>query len=603
MTTSGPSTPRSTSSQPVTALPRGKACIACRRRKVRCDGTRPICGQCIRTNRPDDCEYTDGQGRSRMHMLEENITRLQARVEELEHPEQTTPAVALHHPYSSPGDSQGSSTPFDFQPFYLPPSISSTSSPGSSLIGVNFNPNSWWTRDEPPRHVVLESLNKILPYVDELGFFLHATSESARGIPLALQNAIILLCFHITETNQSTVELELLSTSLRQLADIVPSCSASTRNLLHVLQTEVLLTHYLFRVGRTVEARYHLGAAVSLVLAFRLHSSSPLEGESNRPEGMQSMLFDVFSTTLPNPLNDIEQTETVHAFWTVFVRDKSMSAVLGVPPCIGGSVRITVPWPGRIPAVNSSDQDIQRMNSGQEVGSQTDTIKYFLDGGSSDDINGESLSTLAFHAKAAVLLDKANNLVSQYTLDPRIHDSQSFRTQFIVLDALIEHLKLSIPSNSSLSTVSSPSFSQSSSTAPSTQLVSHHSVYIQSLLALATIRLNSPFRESYALSNIQSVDAAMLVARNLQGVNLNKPQFFDPVIIIWISASFVIHAEITRLRARNASWATQFPVHELVQALRTILDVLRDIADRCPVLALRRKLETVLPLLDYLSSQ
>ncbi|KAG0702281.1 hypothetical protein DFH29DRAFT_509309 [Suillus ampliporus] len=612
MTTSGP--PSSTPSQPLIALQRGKACIACRRRKVRCDGNRPICGQCMRANRSDDCEYTDGQRRSRIHMLEEDIARLQARVQELEHPEQTTPTVALHHPYSSPSDSQCSSVsaPFGFQPFYLPASTSSASSPGASSSSsgrhsINWgglSPSSWWAHDEPPRHIVLESLNKIVPYADELGFFLHeprirASLEApSHSIPLALQNAIILLCLHITEPKQSTPELMLLSTSLRQLANIIPSCCTSTRDLLHVLQTEVLLTYYLFRIGRTVEARYHVGAAASLTLAFRLHSSSP---ESDRAEDVQSILFDVFETALPTPVDDIERMEAVDAFWTVFTKDKSMSAVLGVPPTISGSARITVPWPGRIQAVNSSDQNIHPTSSGQEGRARVDTIQQFLDSGLSE--NEDSLSTLALHAKAAVLLDKANNLVSQYTRDPRIKETQSFRTQFTLLDALIEHLKAFIPSNSSLTTASSSSSSQSSSIPPSPQFFSRHSVYIQSFLALATIRLHSPFRESYAPSNAKRVTAAMLVARAMQGMNVNKSQFFDPVVIMWINASFVIYAEITRLRALKAGWSTQFPVRgeeELVQALRTVLDVLRGIADRCPILILRRKLETVLPLLEYL---
>lgn len=123
---------------------------------------------------------------------------------------------------------------------------------------------------------------------------------------------------------------------------------------------------------------------------------------------------------------------------------------------------------------------------------------------------------------------------------------------------------------------------------------------MQSLLSLATIRLHSPFRDTY-LSNARIVAAAVLVARALQCVNINTLQYFDPDIIIWIKASFVIHAEITRSRALTA-WPTQFSAHGegFVHDLRTVLGVLRDIADHCPVLALRTKLETVLPLLSTL---
>ncbi|KAG1896571.1 uncharacterized protein F5891DRAFT_587386 [Suillus fuscotomentosus] len=588
---------------PVGGLQRGKACIACRRRKVRCDGARPTCGQCVRGNRFADCEYTDGQGRSRTHMLEQENARLQARVQELEHPEHTTPAIALHDPYSSFDVPQGYSVPFGFQPSHISaPSPGASSSSSAQSTWGDFSPGGWWVQEEPPIQIVLESLDKILPYVDELGLFLHIprmrnrlVTASSRGIPIALQNAIILLCLHITNTKQSTFELTVLSRCLRQLAEIIPSCSASIRDLLDVLQTEVLLTYYLLRVGRTVEAKYHSGAAASLVLAFRLHSSS--EGEQNTPADMQSVAFDIFGTTLPNLVDDIEQTEAIHAFWNVFTWDKSVSAVLGVPPSIDRSIRVSVPWPRKMREVDSFDQDIHLTSRGQEIGLQVDTVQQFLVDGQSE--KGDFDSALAFHAKAAVLLDEVNNLVEQHISDSRFQETHSFRAQFASLDALIQHLQASIVSNPSLTTEASPSSSRLSLTPSLPHLAYPRSLCIQSLLSLATIRLHSPFRESYTLSNAKIVTAAVLIARALQCVNVNTLQYFDPVLIIWTKASFVIHAEITRLRAIKA-WPTQFPVRGegLMQALRTMLGVLRDIADHCPVLAVRTRLETVLTLLD-----
>ena len=69
----------------------------------KCDGIRPICGQCTRTNRPDDCEYTNGQGRSKVEILEENIARIDARIFELEHPDVVFgEPVHLYYPYTQP---------------------------------------------------------------------------------------------------------------------------------------------------------------------------------------------------------------------------------------------------------------------------------------------------------------------------------------------------------------------------------------------------------------------------------------------------------------------------------------------------------------------
>lgn len=77
----------------------------------RCDGQHPICGQCDRASRAEDCEYTTGQERSKVQILEDNISRLEARIHELQNPphapiprenQPQTPAATtmrLHQPY------------------------------------------------------------------------------------------------------------------------------------------------------------------------------------------------------------------------------------------------------------------------------------------------------------------------------------------------------------------------------------------------------------------------------------------------------------------------------------------------------------------------
>lgn len=69
-------------------LQRGSACLSCRKRKMRCDGQRPICGGCARANRSADCEYDDGKTKTRTQLLQEKIHRLEHRLQQLEGPAQ-----------------------------------------------------------------------------------------------------------------------------------------------------------------------------------------------------------------------------------------------------------------------------------------------------------------------------------------------------------------------------------------------------------------------------------------------------------------------------------------------------------------------------------
>lgn len=147
-----------------------------------------MCGPCTRTNRSEDCEYTDAQGRSRTQMLEENITRLEARIRELENPDDQISNISLHDPYvQSPHNSPPSESLYlagygDRPPssasgnaclsFGLPPMLmhllhlgSAASSTGShsgqpTFLSHRGSPlssiepqDTWWSAQEPPLHI------------------------------------------------------------------------------------------------------------------------------------------------------------------------------------------------------------------------------------------------------------------------------------------------------------------------------------------------------------------------------------------------------------------------------------------------------------------
>ncbi|KAJ7671013.1 hypothetical protein B0H17DRAFT_1085542 [Mycena rosella] len=76
--------PTRKSSAAAAPLQRGSACLCCRKRKLKCDGTRPVCNQCIKMNRDEECEYDDKKQKSRTQKLKEKLSVLEQRLRELE---------------------------------------------------------------------------------------------------------------------------------------------------------------------------------------------------------------------------------------------------------------------------------------------------------------------------------------------------------------------------------------------------------------------------------------------------------------------------------------------------------------------------------------
>ncbi|KAH7344907.1 hypothetical protein B0J17DRAFT_637499 [Rhizoctonia solani] len=64
------------------ALHRGTGCHICRQRKVRCDGTRPACGRCVKSR--SECTYDEEIKKSKITLLRDEISELKKRIQELE---------------------------------------------------------------------------------------------------------------------------------------------------------------------------------------------------------------------------------------------------------------------------------------------------------------------------------------------------------------------------------------------------------------------------------------------------------------------------------------------------------------------------------------
>lgn len=94
----------------------------------RCDGNKPACAQCVRAKKPEGCEYDDGKGKTRTQLMREHISRLEARIKELEMPEMTTsPPITLFDPHAPVYMSESSSPESHDSPSTL--SLSASPSP------------------------------------------------------------------------------------------------------------------------------------------------------------------------------------------------------------------------------------------------------------------------------------------------------------------------------------------------------------------------------------------------------------------------------------------------------------------------------------------
>lgn len=107
--------------------------------------------------------------------------------------------------------------------------------------------------------------------------------------------------------------------------------------MMYTLQTEVLLSYYLFHKDRRVEGGYHAAAAVSIVVACGLHKLG-----STRAQGRTGI-------NLPLPRDAVEDGERINAFWTVIVLDRCWTVWMQTPSVLidetSANTQIDTPWP------------------------------------------------------------------------------------------------------------------------------------------------------------------------------------------------------------------------------------------------------------------
>ncbi|KAK0493547.1 Zn(2)-Cys(6) binuclear cluster domain-containing protein [Armillaria luteobubalina] len=476
----------------------GQACIHCRRRKMRCDGARPICGQCTRGNRSEDCQYRDSQGRTKMEVLEENIIRVEARIRELESPQEQGLPVLLSNPYSVDGSSSNAES--------VPPLV-----------------YGWWTLPEPPLELKSVLIDRFLDCASEYGFFMNvsrfrsaALDPSAyyyRPLP-ALMTTIYLLGIFLSHTPSLTLhEKTFLERALTDVSGALTN--HHPQKVLQTIQAEVLLASYFLASGRFLEGKYHITTALSLGLSIGLNRIRSDRNTSSGPV-----------TILPAPQDAIEEGERVDACWVVFILDKCWAVALASEPCstcpsdlVG--IQIDTPWPLEV-------QDYERVHPT----SNSYTVQKYLKGTPTS--GGDEMSAKALHAKASLLWERATDLIRNWKSDMTQEESIDFYASFAALDGLLENLRSALPSPNELA--------NSTSSKRNTLFVAHNLTYA------TIIQLYGLFARIDPQSQDKVLMAAQAVFRMTGSVSHGSP--INPIIgTIWVSAGQVLLEELVVLRA------------------------------------------------------
>lgn len=365
----------------------------------KCDGQRPICGPCLASSGFSDCEYSD-RGATRAQALEEQISVLQSRIQDLEHPE-----------------------------------FASTTVISQPLQDIDF-----------PIEYRERILQRFVQQSSEVGFFLDISRfvESLSGVSRAQPSPALLSAVYLWGVHLSPIsELSAYEPITLQRAIEAAAQGLSVRHpqiIVHCIQAEVLIANYFFRNGRVLEGKYHTTTAVSLVLSARLHRIRSAE-----PTSADSLYIGAEAMLLP-PVDLVEEGERINAFWTVLILNNCWSAADGSPSNISYSnpdANVDLPWPLDMVSYHQVNRPPQYRTS--------HTIQRFL-AHDTDDCH----SLIALHAKASILYEQASRVGVRFRPGMQQQEAARFFATFSTLERVIQRFLEELPSPMTMAAQSSP---------------------------------------------------------------------------------------------------------------------------------------------------
>ncbi|KAJ7233912.1 hypothetical protein C8J57DRAFT_1249569 [Mycena rebaudengoi] len=550
-------------------LQRGKACLRCRKRKMRCDGSKPSCQQCSRAKKGDTCEYDDGKGKTRTQILRETIVRLEQRVRELEDPDHISAGVPLYDPhlrgfsesppsssYDSAGDASlsASHSPFPSESTYSPEGSWTHLPLASSASPPLFGPDMFFEEPLQPSVDLAQMLLEIFsPHRHQCGLEIHMGHlQQSLSLPLseqrhpALMNAIYLWsCFISRPEPLSQHEDHYLLQALNALRDGL----RDREKTIDLIQASCLLSMYFLANGRILEGSYHASAAAALAVQCGLHGHVSPE--------MTAWIADPNADLKPFK-TELRQGERILAFWQVYNLDRCWSVVLRKPSIIPDGPHawnsINCPWP-----VTLGEYEAGHVRSGVNF----QTIKSFFEG----DVASDGFSTPALRAKASALFERADQLANNW--DSRIKPSEAFLEEIQSLELVIAGFMSTLPPVQQLGIASAED---------RPILIATHT-----LAHAAMIHLYQPFASDDPLSYDKCSQAARACGEVITQIIDSDFAFLDPILgPCWTSAAETLIREVN---AMSSSWPpinTASVRHEL----GTIIYAMTSLGSKFPILGI-----------------
>ncbi|KAI0078725.1 hypothetical protein K474DRAFT_1660123 [Panus rudis PR-1116 ss-1] len=515
-------------------LPRGKACIPCRRRKMKCDGNKPICNQCLRFNRPHECEFSENTTPSTARVLEQHIARLQSRIQELE---QNDPnAVKLYDPYAR---SQQSAPPTQHM--------------------------QWWESPEPPQRVAQTLVSYFLAHGTKIGLFFEPTQLTERMFNptvnrprpvLAVRNAIYLWGISLSQDPQLQSKESLFLS--RTLISIHASLSSGLpQDTLYVLQAEILIAYYFYHKDRLLEGKFHSNAAVSLALLCGLHKAGAEWGDV--AVGRQDLGMNL---SLPAPRTSMELGQRIHAWWATFILDKCWVVALGAPSAIveedddpTSGIQIATPWP--LDLVKYSE--LPGLRGGA-------TIRAFLHNLHTG-VAERDPSYWTTCAKAASLYERAVRRAAA------LKQGQSSQNgEMAAFDKCLDRFTRHLPTPERINPE-----------------ILHVVLLGHSLAHAAIIQLHFPFADRSSTSRSRCLAAANSIIRLLHVLPVRQLPYVNPTLAtIWANAAQVLVNGVISLRSMQSAIASSgaLPGEDvLLSALAQVIQAMEHFAPSCPYMS------------------